>query len=217
MCKHTVMSESMRACKHTHTHMQKSAYSVILLYSFLRASCIPVWFTVSPQWNGCRRAFIRHCCWWQLMSAWWCVPALGSGMWVGVGFCSCPDLWTEEVMVAARVGWRGVGGVSACLLAEKLWNNAKFSIREPCKVTPVCSPCAKWPKLFGLSYREGGEKTERATDRERHRKEKKREEAKKKVWATVQPIWDVLCRLPVLEVTDKADPIFVECLKVLCE
>lgn len=40
-------------------------------------------------------------------------------------------------------------------LAEKLWNMAKFSIREPCKVTPVCSPCAKRPRLFGLSYEEG--------------------------------------------------------------
>lgn len=34
------------------------------------------------------------------------------------------------------------------------------------------------------------------------------------MWATVQPIWDALRRQPVPEVTDRADPIFVECLKV---
>ena len=48
-----------------------------------------------------------------------------------------------------RRGGGGEGG--ACLLAEKLWNSAKFSIREPCKVTPVCGPCAKRPGRFGLS------------------------------------------------------------------
>ncbi|KAM7406542.1 hypothetical protein PAMP_000916 [Pampus punctatissimus] len=46
---------------------------------------------------------------------------------------------------------------------------------------------------------------ERDTDKERELEE---------VWATVQPIWDVLHRQPVPEVTDKADLIFVECLKV---
>lgn len=55
-------------------------------------------------------------------------------------------------------GGGGEGGV--CLLAEKLWNNAKFSIREPCKVTLVCSPRAKRPGLFSLSSREGGERVE---------------------------------------------------------
>lgn len=50
------------------------------------------------------------------------------------------------------------GGGGACLLAEKLWNKAKFSIREPCKVTPVCSPCAKRPRLLGLSYRGVGDR-----------------------------------------------------------
>lgn len=38
-----------------------------------------------------------------------------------------------------------------------------------------------------------------------------------RVWATVQPIWDVLHRQSVPEVTDKADPIFVERLKVPSE
>lgn len=51
-------------------------------------------------------------------------------------------------------GGGGEGDVS--LLAEKLWNNASFSIREPCKVTLVCSPRAKRPGLFSLSPREGG-------------------------------------------------------------
>lgn len=59
-----------------------------------------------------------------------------------------------------------------------------------------------------------GRKTERATDRERHRE---RERELEKVRATVQPIWDALHRQSVPEVTDKADPIFVECLKVPCE
>ncbi|KAM7423625.1 hypothetical protein PAMA_000125 [Pampus argenteus] len=45
---------------------------------------------------------------------------------------------------------------------------------------------------------------ERDTDKERELEE---------VWATVQPIWDALHRQPVPEVTDKADLIFVECLK----
>ncbi|TNN77139.1 hypothetical protein EYF80_012608 [Liparis tanakae] len=64
-----------------------------------------------------------------------------------------PDLKTKRrKLVAGRPP--GVGG--GCLLPEKLWNKAKFSIREPCKVTPVCSPCARRHSLFGLSYREGG-------------------------------------------------------------
>lgn len=101
----------------------------------------------------------------------------------------------------------GVGG-GACLLAEKLWNNAKFSIREPCKVTPVCRPSAKRPRLFGLSWGGGEQQIERDTERERELEE---------VRATVQPIWDALHRQSVPEVTDKADLIFVQCLKVPCE
>lgn len=56
----------------------------------------------------------------------------------------------------------GGGGCEegACLLAEKQWNNAKFSIREPCKVTPVCSLRAKRPGLFSLSSGEGSERVE---------------------------------------------------------
>ena len=44
-----------------------------------------------------------------------------------------------------------------------------------------------------------------------------RERALEEVWATVQPIWDALHRQSVPEVTGKADPIFVECLKVPCK
>lgn len=46
-------------------------------------------------------------------------------------------------------------------------NNAKFPIMVSCKVTPVCSPRARRPRLFSLSsgeWRVGGGK-ERATDR----------------------------------------------------
>jgi len=98
----------------------------------------------------------------------------------------------------------------ACLLAEKLWNNAKFSIREPCKVTPVCSPCAKRPKLFAVGYREGVGGREQQIERKTQKEEEE-------VWAKIQPIWDVLHRQSVPEVTDKSDPIFVECLKVPCK
>ncbi len=44
-----------------------------------------------------------------------------------------------------------------------------------------------------------------------------RERELEKVRATVQPIWEALHRQTVPEVTDKADPIFVKCLKVPCE
>lgn len=48
---------------------------------------------------------------------------------------------------------------------------------------------------------------------------KKRDTGRKKrelekVQGTVQPIWDVFRRQSVPEVADKADPIFVDCLKV---
>lgn len=61
--------------------------------------------------------------------------------------------------------------------------------------------------------RRGGERQrEQQIEREGALKKKK-----EKVRATVQPIWDVLHRQSVPEVTDKADPIFVERLKVPCE
>lgn len=59
---------------------------------------------------------------------------------------------------------------------------------------------------------DGGEqqiKRKRETEREKRELEE--------VWATIQPIWDALHRQPVPEVTDRADPISVESLKVLCE
>lgn len=65
----------------------------------------------------------------------------------------------------------------------------------------VCSGCAKRARLSALSCRE--ERMERVTQKELEG-----------VWATLQPIWDALHRQSVPEVTDKADPIFVECLKV---
>uniref|UniRef100_A0AAV2LNN5 Uncharacterized protein n=1 Tax=Knipowitschia caucasica TaxID=637954 RepID=A0AAV2LNN5_KNICA len=54
-----------------------------------------------------------------------------------------------------------------CLLAEKVWSHAKFSIRQPRKVTPVCSPCAKRPGLrlsFG-ELRRGHQPIESRTKR----------------------------------------------------
>lgn len=36
------------------------------------------------------------------------------------------------------------------LLAEKQWSNAKFSIREPHKVTPACRLRAKRPRPFSV-------------------------------------------------------------------
>lgn len=103
----------------------------------------------------------------------------------------------------------------ACLLAEKLWNNAKFSIREPCKVTPVCNPCAK-PRLCptGTERRKRGKEGGGRQREQQIERDTKREREWEGVRATVQPIWDALHRQSVPEVTDKADPIFVECLKV---
>ena len=57
--------------------------------------------------------------------------------------------------------------------------------------------------------REEGTEREQQIERERER-ERRREEVR----ATVQPIWDALHRQSVPEVTDRADPIFVERLKV---
>lgn len=65
-------------------------------------------------------------------------------------------------------GVEGEGQGSACLLAKKLWNSAKLSIREPCKVTPVCSPCAKRARLFSvcpLGRMEGATDRKRETQR----------------------------------------------------
>lgn len=95
-------------------------------------------------------------------------------------------------------------------MAEKLWNNAKFSIKETCKVTAVHGVCAKRPVLI---LRGGWGEVENGGSNRYADSKKEEEEA----WATVQPIWDALHRQRVPGVTDKADPIFIECLKVLGE
>lgn len=45
--------------------------------------------------------------------------------------------YIDQDKAAVKRTGRGRGLV--CLLAEKVWNNAKFPIREPCKVTTACS------------------------------------------------------------------------------
>lgn len=62
-------------------------------------------------------------------------------------------------------GEGGCGGT--CLLAEKLWNNAKSSIRKPCKVSiqSLCQETQACP--IG---RKGVRKDRESNRRERHRK-----------------------------------------------
>lgn len=66
----------------------------------------------------------------------------------------------------------------------------------------------------GGGGRRGGGERQREQQIER---DTERESELEKVRATVQPIWDALRRQSVPEVTDKADPIFVECPKDRCE
>lgn len=73
---------------------------------------------------------------------------------------------------------------------------------------------ALWSVLEGEG--EGGDEGGRQREQQIERDTEKESELKK-VWATVQPIWDAHRRQSVPEVTDKADPIFVECPKVRCE
>lgn len=84
--------------------------------------------------------FISHSQHWQLMSPMWCVlaPEWGCGRRIVLKWTLLRYIDQDKAVV------KRVGGTLVCLLAEKLWNNAKFPIREPCKVTTVCSLSANW-------------------------------------------------------------------------
>lgn len=142
MCKHTVMCSTHKR-EHTYAHTYESLCCHLIVW--LPRSDLNSHVTRQyPRSETGQGAFISRCCWWQLMSVMWWVPAPGWG---------CGGENGLEVSIAwiyrPRRGGGGEGG--ACLLAEKLWNSAKFSIREPSKVTPVCGPCAKRPGRFSLS------------------------------------------------------------------
>lgn len=109
----------------------------------------------------------------------------------------CLDLWWRRRRV--YVCWlRDCGTMPSSPLGSPA-RSLRHAVREPSD--PGLSVCPR-------GREERGWKAERATDREGRRE---------RVWATVQPIWDVLHRQSVPEVTDKADPIFVERLKVPSE
>lgn len=74
------------------------------------------------------------------MSPMWCVlaPGRGCGRRIVLKWTLLRYIDQDKAVV------KRVGGTLVCLLAEKLWNNAKFPIREPCKVTTVCSLSANW-------------------------------------------------------------------------
>lgn len=87
-----------------------------------------------------KTSFISHSQHWQLMSPMWCVlaPGRGCGRRIVLKWTLLRYIDQDKAVV------KRVGGTLVCLLAEKLWNNAKFPIREPCKVTTVCSLSANW-------------------------------------------------------------------------
>lgn len=125
-----------------------------------------------------------------------------------------------EVSIARIYRLRGGGGggkgMHACWLrncgtmpSSPLGSPARslqYSVVVPSDPSSLLCPIGR------VKWRGGGRRGEQQIVRDTGRAREQEE-----VWARVQPIWDALHRQSVPEVTDKADPIFVECLKVPCE
>lgn len=108
--------------------------------------------------------------------------------------------------MSARGGWlRNCGTMPSSPLGSPA-RSLQYAVFVPSDPGSLVCPMRREKGRRGDRKRE--QQIERDTDKERELEE---------MWATVQPIWDALHRQPVPEVTDNADPIFVECLKVSCE
>lgn len=113
----------------------------------------------------------------------------------------------EEVTVVVR----GQGGVHVCWLRKRgatpsfplgsLARSLLHAVLVPSDPSYLVCPVVRGKGGVGS----------RTTDRRKEKDRTRREGAGRSV---VQPIWDVLHRQLVPEVTDKADPISVESLKV---